>query len=138
MLLLEATKGSPLLLLAPWKALSGASLISEVLQLSELHQWLDASRGICLGPYAACAVMCTQNATEQHLFITTSLRSYSVLLLFLLLLLLQVRYAEDQDFFYAQYASLYAHLANLGYRNNEIVTVTGTNRRRRARVATDN
>jgi hypothetical protein len=43
-----------------------------------------------------------------------------------LLLLLQVKYAEDQDFFYAQYTSLYSNLVNLGYKNNEIVTVTGT------------
>jgi hypothetical protein len=53
----------------------------------------------------------------------------------LLLLLLQVKYIEDQDFFYAQYAALYSNLANLGYQSNEIVPVTGTNRRRRANTA---
>jgi hypothetical protein len=51
---------------------------------------------------------------------------------------LQVKYAEDQDFFYAQYASLYSNLANLGYKNNKIVTVTGTNRRRRRGAAAGN
>uniref|UniRef100_A0A383VUW9 Plant heme peroxidase family profile domain-containing protein n=1 Tax=Tetradesmus obliquus TaxID=3088 RepID=A0A383VUW9_TETOB len=43
-----------------------------------------------------------------------------------------VKYAEDQDFFYAQYASLYSNLANLGYKNSDITTLSSNSRRRRA------
>ncbi|WIA34647.1 hypothetical protein OEZ86_012963 [Tetradesmus obliquus] len=35
-----------------------------------------------------------------------------------------VKYAEDQDFFYVQYASLYSNLANLGFKNSDITTLS--------------
>jgi hypothetical protein len=43
----------------------------------------------------------------------------------LLLLLLQVKYAQDQDFFYAQYVLLFARLAKMGHRNMDLITVPG-------------
>jgi hypothetical protein len=43
--------------------------------------------------------------------------------LLLLLLLLQVKYAQDQDFFYAQFALLFSRLAHMGHRNIDIMTV---------------
>jgi hypothetical protein len=77
---------------------------------------------------AACYSI-SANMVLKTAFLTTSC---CCLLLSAECALLQVKYAEDQDFFYAQYTSLYSNLASLGYKNNEIVAVTGTNRRRRA------
>jgi hypothetical protein len=85
---------------------------------------------------AAAAAAANQVCIRQEFLCAACLPLLTLLLALLLLLLLpQVKYAEDQDFFYAQYTSLYSNLANLGYKNNEIVTVTGTNRRRRANTA---
>jgi hypothetical protein len=59
--------------------------------------------------------------TEQHAAQPTSYGTY----LLLLLLLLQVRFAQDQDFFYAQYALLFSRLAKMGHKNMDIMTVPG-------------
>jgi hypothetical protein len=68
---------------------------------------------VCSHDDAACF-------TEQHAAQPTSHGTHR-----LLLLLLLVRFAQDQDFFYAQYALLFSRLAKMGHKNIDIMTVPG-------------